>query len=137
MLSWGLKTKSIFSKVETLHAALSTKWKFRLRDFSEAPSATATSVGPNELSPIATGGEGIGNRTPAVMIITTMSNGYRVPGDAVGVFSERRQDKVVCIVLDIVETLSDQVCAEPTEAGKMLPLAPSGFETLSNATSQL
>ena len=94
MLSWGLKTKSIFSKVETLHAALSTKWKFRLRDFSEAPSATATSVGPNELSPIATGGEGIGKRTPAVVIITTMSNGYRVPGDAVGVFSERRQDKV-------------------------------------------
>ena len=39
--------------------------------------------------------------------------------------------------LNIVETLSDQVGAEPTEAGKMLPLDPSGSETLSNATSQL
>ena len=38
---------------------------------------------------------------------------------------------------NIVETLSDKVGAEPTEAGKMLPLAPSGSETLSNATSQL
>ena len=39
--------------------------------------------------------------------------------------------------LNIVEILSDQVGTESTEAGKMLPLAPSGSENLSNATSQL
>ena len=72
-LSWGPNIKSIFSKVETLHAALSTKWKFRWHDFSEAPSATA--IEPNELSPIPAGEEGVGRRTPAV-INNTMSNGH-------------------------------------------------------------
>ena len=70
--------KSIFSEVETLHAALSNKWNFRWHDFSEASSATAKE--PNELSPIAAGGEGIGRRTPAV-INNTMSNDHRVPCD--------------------------------------------------------
>ena len=65
----------MLSKVEPLRADLATKWKFRWHDFSEAPSATGTE--PNELSPIATGGEGIGRTTPAVVINNTMSNGYR------------------------------------------------------------
>ena len=62
------------SKAETLHAALYTKWNFRWHDSSEAPSATAEE--PNELSPIAAGGEGIGRRTPAVVINNTMLNGH-------------------------------------------------------------
>ena len=41
---------------------------------SEAPSATAKEA--NELSPIAAGGEGIGRRTPVVVINNTMSNGH-------------------------------------------------------------
>ena len=61
-----------------------------------------------------------------------------MPCDTLGALSKRRQGQgEVCIFLNIVETLSDQVVAEPTEAGKNLPLAPSGSETLSNATSQL
>ena len=73
MLSLGPNIKSIFSNVETLHAALFTKWNFRCYDFSEAPSATAKE--PNELSPIAAGGEGIGRRTLAVVVSNTMSSG--------------------------------------------------------------
>ena len=67
-------------------------WNFRWHDFSEAPSATATE--PNELSPLAAGGEGIGRKTPAVVINNTMSNGHRVPCDALGTLSKRQQDKV-------------------------------------------
>ena len=80
--------KSILSKVETLHAALSTKCNFRWHDFSEIPSATGTE--PNELSLIA-GGEGIGRRTPAV-INKTVSNGHRLTCDALGVLSKRWHD---------------------------------------------
>ena len=65
--------KSIFSEVETLYAALS-KWNFRWHDFSEAPSATAKE--PNELSPIAAGGEGIGSKAHAVVINNKMSKGH-------------------------------------------------------------
>ena len=57
--------------------------------------------------------------------------------DALGVLSKRRQDEVRFAFFWISSRLSDQVGAEPTEAGKMSPLAPSGSETLSNATSQL
>ena len=55
--------------------------------------------------------------------------------DALGALSKRRQGKVRFAFFWISSRLSDQVGAEPTEAGKMLPLAPSGSETLSNATS--
>ena len=57
--------------------------------------------------------------------------------DALGALSKRRQDKVRFAFFWISSRLSDQVGAEPTEADKMLPLAPSGSGTLSNATSQL
>ena len=43
----------------------------------------------------------------------------------------------VCIFLNSVETLFDHVRAEPTEAGKMLPLAPTASENLHNANSEL
>ena len=42
-----------------------------------------------------------------------------------------RQDKVTFAFFWISARPSDQVGAEPTDAGKMLPLAPSGSETLS------
>ena len=115
--------------------ALSTKWNFRGHDFSEALSATTTE--PSERPPIAAGGEGIGSMTPAVVINNTMSNGHRVPCDALGALSKRRQDKVRFAFFLVLSTLSDQVGAEPTETGKIFPLAPSGSDTLSNATSQL
>ena len=57
--------------------------------------------------------------------------------DALGALSKKRQDKVRFVFFWISSRPSDQVGAEPTEAGKVLPLAPSGSETLSNATSQL
>ena len=72
-----------------------------------------------------------------MMINNTMSNGHRLTCDALGALSRRRQDSVrFCTFSNIVETLSDQVGAEPTETGKMCPLAPSGSETLSNPASQ-
>ena len=71
MLSWGPNIKIYIFKVETLQAALSTKWKFRWHDCSEAPSATTKE--PNGLTPIAAGGEGIGRRTPAVVINNTIT----------------------------------------------------------------
>ena len=74
------------------HAAFSTKCNFRWHDFSKAPSATGTE--PNELSPVAAGGEGIGRRIPAVVINNTMSNDHRLPCDALGALSKRRQDNV-------------------------------------------
>ena len=80
-------SKFMSSKVETLHATLSTKWNFRWHDFSEAPLAIATEA--NELAPIAAGGEGIGKRTPAVVINNSMSNGHRVPCDAIGGLSRK------------------------------------------------
>ena len=83
MLSLG--PKSIFSNVETLHAAFSTKCMFRWHDFSGAPSSTGTE--PNELWPVAAGGKGAGRKTPAVVINNTMSNGYRLTCDAFGVLS--------------------------------------------------
>ena len=70
-----------------------------------------------------------------MVINNTMSNGHRVPCDALGALSKRRQDKVRFAFFFISSRLSDLVGAEPTEAGKVLPLAPSGSETLSNATS--
>ena len=56
--------------------------------------------------------------------------------DALRALSKRRQDKVKFPFFWISSRLSDQVGAEPTETGKMLPLDPSGSETLSNATTQ-
>ena len=122
--------------METLHAALSTKSDFRWHDFSEALSATAKE--PNELSPIAAGGAGIGRRTPAVVIIIPcrMVTAVCLVIDALRALSKRRQDKVKFPFFWISSRLSDQVGAEPTETGKMLPLDPSGSETLSNATTQ-
>ena len=62
-----------------------------------------------------------------MVINNTMSNGHRLTRDALGALSKRRQDKVrFAFFFNIVETLSDQVGAEPTEAGKMFPRAPSG-----------
>ena len=57
--------------------------------------------------------------------------------DALGALSKRRQDKVRFAFFWISSRLSDQVGAEPTEAGKMSPLASSGSENLSDAPSQL
>ena len=114
---------------------LSTKRIFCWHVFSEAPSATATE--PNELSPISAGGEGIGRRTPAVVITNTMSNGHRMPCGALGALSSRTQDKASFAFFFLSSRLSGQGGAEPTKAGKVLPLPPSGSETLSNATSQL
>ena len=57
--------------------------------------------------------------------------------DALGALCKRRQDKVRFAFCSISSRLSDQGGVELTEAGKMLPLAPSGSDTLSNATSQL
>ena len=111
------------SKVETLHAAFSTKCNFCWHDFSEAPSATGAA--PNELSPIAGGGEEIGRRSPAVVIHNTISNGHRLTCDALGALSKRRQDYVRFALFRISSTLPDQVGAEPTEAGKMFPLRSS------------
>ena len=71
-----------------------------------------------------------------MVIDITMSNGHRLTGDTLGARSKRRQDQVRFALFSISSTLSDQVGAEPTEAGKMFPLAPSGSETLSNAASQ-
>ena len=56
--------------------------------------------------------------------------------DALGALQKAAGQGEVCIFW-ISSRLSDQVGAKPTEAGKMLLLAPSGSETLSNATSQL
>ena len=73
-----------------------------------------------------------------MVINNTMSNDRRLPSDALGALSKKRQDNVrFAFFFIIIETPSDQVGAEPTEASKILPLAPSGSETLSNATSQL
>ena len=44
--------------------------------FVDMTSPSATAKEPNELSPTAAGGEGIGRRTPAVVINNTMSNGH-------------------------------------------------------------
>ena len=66
----------------------------------------------------------------------TMSNGHRLSCDAFGALSKMRQDQVRFALSRIPSTLSDQVCAEPTEAGKMFPIASSGSETLSNAALQ-
>ena len=107
---------------------------FRWHDFSEAPSAAGTER--NELSPVAAGGEAIGRRTPVVVINNTMSNGHVLTCEAYGALSKRRQDYVRFALFRISSTLSDQVGAEPTETGKMFPLAPSGFEALSSAASQ-
>ena len=122
---------------DSLHAAVCTKYNFRWHGFSEAPNATATEA--NELPPIAAGGEEIGRRTPAVVIIIPcrMVTAVSLVIDALGVLSKRRQDEVRFAFFWISSRLSDQVGAKPTEAGKMLLLAPSGSETLSNATSQL
>ena len=51
--------------------------------------------------------------------------------DALGALSKRRQDKAK---FAFSSKLSGQVGAAPTEAGTMLPLAPSGSVTLSNVT---
>ena len=80
MLSWGPNIKIHIFKIEILHAAFSTKRNFHWHDFSEAPTATGTE--PNELSPVAAGGEGISRRTPAVVISNTMSNGHRLTCNA-------------------------------------------------------
>ena len=102
--------------------------------FSQAPSATSTE--PKELSPAAAGGEGFGRKTPAVVTNNTMSNGHRLTCDPFGALSKRRQNKVRFALFRISPTPSDQVDAEPTEAGEMFSLPPSGSETLSNAVSQ-
>ena len=59
-----------------------------------------------------------------------MLTAVRLVIDALGPLSKRRQDKVTFAFFWISSRLSDQVGVEPTEAGKMLPLAPRGSETL-------
>ena len=100
-----------------------------------APSATGKEL--DELPPVAAGGEVISRRTPAVVIKNTMSTNHRPTSDTLGAFSRRREDEMrFALFFNIVETLSDQVGAEPTEAGNMFPRAPSRSETISNAASQ-
>ena len=101
--------------------------------FSEAPSATGTE--PKEVSPAAASGEGFGRKTPAVVTNNTMSNGHRLTCDPFGALSKRRQNKVRFALFRISSTPSDQVDAEPKEAGKIFSLAPSGSDALSNAVS--
>ena len=97
MLSWdpNIKIHIFKSRNPSCGSLHEVEQFFRWRDFSEAPSATATE--PNELPPITAGVEGIGKRTRAAVINNTMSNGHRVPCDALGALSKSRKvgrDKV-------------------------------------------
>ena len=88
MLSWdpNIKIHIFQSRNPSCGSLHEVEQFFRWRDFSEAPSATATE--PNELPPIAAGGEGIGKRIPAVVINNTMLNGHRVLYGALGALSK-------------------------------------------------
>ena len=61
-----------------------------------------------------------------MLINIAMSNDHRLTCDVFGALLKRRQDQVRFALFRITSTLCDQVSAEPTEADKMFPLAPSG-----------
>ena len=79
MLSWGPTIRIHNFKSRNL----SRGSLYRVELFvGTSPRPGATAKEPNELSPIGAGGEGIGRRTPAMVINNTMSNGhYYVPCD--------------------------------------------------------
>ena len=87
MLTWGpnIKIHTVKCRNPSCDSLYKVELKFRWYDYSEASSTTATD--PNELPPSA-GGEGIGKRTPAVVINNTMSDIHRVPCDALDALSK-------------------------------------------------